>query len=104
MTLSQAKRDKKLMQAVDLLAVLSHPVRLSILCRLCHEGELKAGDIAAGEAARASQSQVSQFLAQMRTLKLVSTRKEGQCVHYRVASGHVRHIIEALYEAYCGGA
>ncbi|MBU6235029.1 MAG: ArsR family transcriptional regulator [Alphaproteobacteria bacterium] len=99
-----SNQDKKLMEAVDLLSVLSHPVRLSILCRLFHDGETQAGALFEAEARRASQSQVSQFLAQMRKLKLVASRKEGQAVYYRIASAHVRHIIEALYETYCGRA
>lgn len=102
--MTKKERDKKLAQAVDLLSVLSHPVRLSMLCALAERGEMRAGELAEAEAARASQSQVSQFLAQMRALGLVSARKEGQHVHYRIKSPHVKRIIGTLYECYCGGA
>ncbi len=96
------EKQKKLMQAVDLLSVLSHPVRLSILCNLYQCGEMQVSAIVEAEAGLASQSQISQFLAQMRALKLVKTRKQAQSVYYRIASPHVSHIIATLYESYCG--
>lgn len=102
--MTKKERDKKLALAVDTLSVLSHPVRLSMLCTLCERGEMRAGELVEAEATRASQSQVSQFLAQMRALGIVSARKTGQSVYYSIKSAHVRRIIDTLYACYCGGA
>ena len=99
---TKTDKKRKMAQAIDLLAVLSHPVRLSILCNLYHMGEMNVGSIVDAEAGSASQSQISQFLALMRTSELVSTRKEGQTVYYRIASKHAENIISALYKSYCG--
>lgn len=94
-------KNDKLMKAVDLLKILSHPVRLSILCNLYHEGEMSAGALVDAERGRSSQSQVSQFLGLMREQGLVTTRKDGQSVYYKIASSEAAAVIAALYKVYC---
>ena len=97
------KNDRKnLLKAADVMKTLSHPVRLAILCDLIHVGEMTAGDIAAAQSASASQSQVSQYLAEFRRLKYVSARKEGQNVYYTFSSPLIKSLIDILYKAYCG--
>lgn len=96
------KRKEKLMSAVSLLKLLSHPVRLSILCNLLHKGEMTVGEIVEAESGTVGQSQISQFLNKMRQENLVTCRKEAQSVYYQVSSVHAKKMIEAIYEIYCG--
>ena len=88
-------------KACALLKLLSHPVRLSILCNLMHFDELSAGEIVRAEEHRASQSQVSQYLAKLRQDEIVSTRREGQTIYYRVTDPGVQAIVQALHKIFC---
>lgn len=98
-----SKEKKNLGNAVGLLKLLSHPVRLSILCNLVHHGELSVGEIVEAEGGAAGQSQISQFLGKMRAEGLVQTRKDGQTVYYSIHSPHAKKLVQSLYEMYCGG-
>lgn len=95
------KTSPGLAQAVELMKVLSHPVRLSILCKLIHQGEMTAGELVEAERKNASQSQVSQYLGMLRDMGYVRARREGQVMHYAVSNETVRKIVEGLYGAYC---
>lgn len=98
------QQKENLHSAVGLLKLLSHPVRLSILCNLLHRGEMSVGDIVDAAAGAASQSQISQFLGKMREEGLVKTRKEAQTVYYKIDSPQAKKVVQALYEIYCGKA
>lgn len=95
------KNRQKLGKATVLLKLLSHPVRLSILCNLLHHGEMSVGDIVTAEGGAAGQSQISQFLAKMRAEQLVKSRKDGQTVYYRIKSPEAEKVVTALYDIYC---
>ena len=97
-----SKKRQNLAMAVGLLKLLSHPVRLSILCNLLHRGEMSVGEIVAAENGAAGQSQISQFLGKMRGEGLVESRKDGQTVYYSIRSPEARKVVGALYEIYCG--
>ena len=88
--------------AAELMKVLSHPLRLSILCNLIHHGEMTAGEIVEAEASHASQSQTSQYLGILRDMGYVKTRREGQIIHYSISDRNVKKIVETLYGIYCG--
>lgn len=90
-------------QAISLLKLLSHPVRLSILCNLMGAEEMSAGEIVKAEEHRASQSQVSQYLAMLRQDSIVSTRRDGQTIYYRVKDEKVQAVIQKLQELFCDG-
>ena len=96
------RKKEKIRDAVVLLKLLSHPVRLSILCNLLHKGEMSVGEIVEAEGGSAGQSQISQFLNKMRGENLVVYRKEVQTVYYQIHSLHAQKVIEAIYEIYCG--
>lgn len=98
------KMAEKLAEAVNLMRVLGHPLRLSILCSLIHRGEMAAGEIVESEAGNFSQSQVSQYLGILRDMGYVKTRREGQVIHYSISDRNVRKVVETLYGIYCGGA
>lgn len=95
------KKRERLENAVSLLKLLSHPVRLSILCNLLHNGELSVTDIVEAEQGAAGQSQISQFLGKMRNEGLVKTRKEAQTVYYKIDSPQAKKVVQALYDIYC---
>lgn len=96
------KKRERLENAVGLLKLLSHPVRLSILCNLLHRGEMSVSEIVDAEQGAAGQSQISQFLGKMRGEGLVKTRKEAQTVYYTIHSPEAKRLVEALYIIYCG--
>jgi len=89
---------KSAKRASDLLAALANDKRLMILCHLVH-GETKVFELAA--LVELSQSALSQHLAKLRALGLVATRRDGQCVYYRVASPEALRVLKTLYEIYC---
>jgi DNA-binding transcriptional ArsR family regulator len=96
------KKREKLDNAVTLLKLLSHPVRLSILCNLLHNGEMSVSEIIDAEDGAAGQSQISQFLGKMKSEDLVKTRKEAQTVFYQLKSPETQKVVQALYDIYCG--
>lgn len=96
------QKKEKLDEAVGLLKLLSHPVRLSILCNLLHHGEMNVGEIVEAESGAAGQSQISQFLGKMKSEGLVNSRKQGQTVYYFLSSPEAEKVVKALYSIYCG--
>lgn len=95
------EKQEKLQSAIGLMKLLSHPVRLSILCNLIHRGEMSVGEIVQAEFGSAGQSQISQFLNKMRKENLVTCRKEAQTVYYQIHSFQAKKVVEALYKIYC---
>lgn len=87
--------------AARLLATLAHAKRLLALCHLLH-GEKSVGRLA--ELVGLSPTALSQHLARMRDLGLVTTRREGQAIFYSLASQEVAAILETLYRLYCAPA
>ncbi len=86
-------------EAAELLAAMSNPKRLLILCNLLDD-ELSVNEIA--ERVDLAQSPLSQHLSKLRALKLVSTRRDGQMIFYRLASDSVAQVLTTLHDIYCG--
>jgi ArsR family transcriptional regulator len=84
--------------AASLLRAMSNPHRLMVLCRL-GASEASVGELQAD--AGLSQSALSQHLAVLRERELVTTRREGQTIYYRLADPAVRDVIETLMKIYC---
>src|SRR6266702_39025 len=72
--------------AAEFLKALAHESRLLMLCILS-EGEKSVGDLEMVLSQR--QSTVSQQLARLRLDGLVTTRREGKNVYYRLANDDV---------------
>lgn len=85
-------------QAAGMLKLLANSHRLMILCSLVQQ-ERSVGQLI--EITKLSQSSVSQHLAKMRNEGLVSGRKLGQQVYYRIAKHEVEAILSTLYLIYC---
>jgi DNA-binding transcriptional ArsR family regulator len=83
--------------AVTTFKLLGDVTRLKILWALLH-GEHSVNDLAAHVGANASA--VSQHLRQLRTLGLVTTRRQGNFIYYSCDHPHVRAVTaEALSHA-----
>lgn len=85
-------------QAAALLKALAHPARLLVLCRLA-EGETSVSDLQS--LVGLSMSALSQHLAVLREMELVSTRRESQTIYYSLTEGPAVSVLDALYAAYC---
>jgi ArsR family transcriptional regulator, lead/cadmium/zinc/bismuth-responsive transcriptional repressor len=76
-----------------LFAVLSDPTRLQVLYALLRapEGELCVCDLAAGLGR--DDTTVSHQLRVLRSHHVVSMRKVGRIVYYRLVDEHIRHLL-----------
>jgi|JI10StandDraft_1071094.scaffolds.fasta_scaffold220159_2 DNA-binding transcriptional ArsR family regulator len=88
-------------EALKMLKIMGHPLRLSILCRLIENGEMNAGDIVAAEQEKASQSQISQYLNALRKQGLIESRRDGHFLYYRISDKRVKEIMKTLHKLYC---
>jgi DNA-binding transcriptional ArsR family regulator len=82
----------------ELMKALSSQHRLLILCYL-NEGERSVGQIADFLGIR--DSTVSQHLAVLRREGILSGRRNGQTVFYRIESEVAREVVAVLYAHYC---
>ena len=90
--------DEKIVEATRLLRGVAHELRLSILC---HLGEQPLTVSQLMSLTGASQSNLSQHLAKMRMMGLLSCERKSQQVLYRLADPTFAQIIEALKAIYC---
>lgn len=84
--------------ACRLMKVLSNPDRLMLLCQLA-QGEHNVGELEA--ALGIVQPTLSQQLTVLREEALVSTRREGKNIYYRIDSPQAQAVIRTLYQQFC---
>ncbi|WP_194756425.1 ArsR/SmtB family transcription factor [Aliidiomarina indica] len=97
-TISIEDMQKNASQAEALLKSLANSHRLMILCHLV-KGEMSVGELE--QKVGLSQSSLSQHLAKLREQKIVTYRKTGTTVWYRVEDPHALQILETLHSIYC---
>jgi len=85
-------------RASNFLKALAHESRLMILCILA-EGEKSVSELE--DLLNLRQPTVSQQLARLRADGLVSTRRDGKTIYYRLASEEARVVIGAIYDVFC---
>lgn len=85
-------------EAAEFLRVMANENRLAILCAL-GEGARSVGELA--ELLGASQPNVSQHLAKLKSLQLVAARRDGTTMRYSLASKDAAAIIAILHRRYC---
>ena len=85
-------------EAARLLKALANERRLMILCQL-GDGERAVGELL--PLVGLSQSALSQHLAVLREEGLVTTRREGVSILYRIADPAALKVIAVLAEIYC---
>jgi DNA-binding transcriptional ArsR family regulator len=82
----------------EFLKNLCHPHRLMIVCALV-EGELGVGDLEHGLAIR--QPSLSQHLGSLREAGIISGRKAGKTVFYRLNDPRAAKLVETLHAVFC---
>ncbi|WP_295801295.1 metalloregulator ArsR/SmtB family transcription factor [uncultured Microbulbifer sp.] len=85
-------------EASAMLRSLGNQDRLLLLCQLSQE-ELCVSDIE--ERLDIRQPSLSQQLGVLRREGLVTTRREGKRVYYRVADQRVLALLQTLFQLYC---
>ncbi|MFS2155269.1 MULTISPECIES: ArsR/SmtB family transcription factor [unclassified Rhizobium] len=84
-------------EKADLLNVMANASRLQVLTTL-RDGEMGVGKLA--ETVGLSQSALSQHLAKLRAMDLVSTRRDAQAVYYSVKSDRVYAVLDMLSDLF----
>lgn len=85
-------------RASNFLKAISHEGRLMILCHLV-SGEKSVTELE--ELLSARQAAVSQQLSRLRLEGLVTPRREGKAIYYRLADERPRRMLEVVYELFC---
>ena len=85
--------------ACRLMKVLSNPDRLLLLCELA-QGEKRVGELE--ELVGVAQPTLSQQLGVLREEGIVSTRREGKNIIYRIDSPRTLAVMDVLYQQFCG--
>jgi ArsR family transcriptional regulator len=86
--------ERELLKKSELLKVLGHPERLAILL-LTYKEEMCVKDLM--EALQISQPKVSQHVGLMKEIGILSFRKEGTKVIYRLSNPVVKEILDILF-------
>jgi len=84
--------------AGELIKGLSNPQRLLLLCQLS-QGEYRVSQLEV--LLDIHQPTLPQQLGVLRERELVSTRREGAQMFYRVASPQALAVLRLLYQLYC---
>jgi DNA-binding transcriptional ArsR family regulator len=87
--------------AVRVLKVLANPARLRIALRLL-QGERAVGELESGLGIR--QPTLSQHLAALRDVGIVTTRRESRMIFYQLADETQMRLIAALLQGFGGEA
>jgi DNA-binding transcriptional ArsR family regulator len=85
-------------RAAEFLKALAHENRLLLLCLLT-ERERSVTELENLLSLR--QPAVSQQLARLRLDGLVSTRREGKVIYYRLNGSEIRGIVSAIHAVFC---
>lgn len=91
--------EEKASDIATLLKAMGNERRLVILCQLVAHGEMSVGAMA--QKIELGQSALSQHLAKMRDEGIVSTRREGQTIWYRITDSRVEELMAILHRLYC---
>jgi ArsR family transcriptional regulator len=85
--------------ACRMMKTLANRDRLMLLCQLS-QGEKRVGELE--EATNIQQPTLSQQLAVLREENVVSTRRDGKHIYYKISSPVAMSVMELLYATYCG--
>lgn len=91
----QPATGNRLVIAAEVLGHLADPTRLHLL-RLLADGEQDVSTLTAQVSA--SRSSVSQHLGRLRLAGLVHAHRDGRRMLYRIASDHLRGLVEEAYQ------
>jgi len=87
-------------QLTTVMKTLADPTRRAVFERIAREGEVAATGLVRGS--RVSQPAVSQHLRALREAGLVTERRDGRQIHYRIAPKGLGPLIDWLghYQAF----
>ena len=85
-------------RSAQCIKAIAHPFRMSILA-LLSEGEKNVQELT--QALGTSQSNVSQHLFQMRSRDLVTTRRDGNMIYYRITNPKMLKLMALMREVFC---
>lgn len=85
-------------RACSMLKVLGNPDRLLLLCQLT-QGEYCVSELEAMLGIQ--QPTLSQQLGVLREEGLVTTRREGKQIYYKIESPEATAVMQVLYQLYC---
>ena len=100
-TLDLEKMKSSAGNACRLMKVLSNPDRLMLLCQLS-QGEKRVGELE--EILGIVQPTLSQQLTVLRDEELVTTRREGKHIFYKLVSEDALAVLTVLHERMCSQA
>ncbi|MCO4846771.1 MAG: winged helix-turn-helix transcriptional regulator [Yoonia sp.] len=84
--------------ASNFLKAISHEGRLMILCHLV-TGEKSVTELE--DLLSARQAAVSQQLSRLRLEGLVTPRRDGKVIYYRLTDDRPKQIMEVVYDLFC---
>jgi len=88
--------ETELIRAAGMFKLIGDPTRSRLLYALLEAGELCVCDLAA--ATDTHEATVSQALRMLRASAVVTGRRQGRLVFYRLADAHVRMLLELTRE------
>lgn len=97
-TISISELEERADHVAERLSMMANAKRLLILCELV-KGERSVGTLQASIGL--SQSALSQHLAKLREAGMVTTRREGQTIHYSIGDPEIEGMMAALYDTFC---
>lgn len=86
-------------RASEFLKALANPDRLLLLCQLS-QGERCVSDLADQTGVR--QPTLSQQLTVLRNEGMVTTRRDGKQIYYRIDNTDALAVMQILYARFCG--
>ncbi len=89
---------KNAQNASNFLKAISHEGRLMILCHRA-SGEKSVTELE--ELLSARQAAVSQQLSRLRLEGLVTPRRDGKTIYYRLTDDRPKQIMEVVYDLFC---
>jgi DNA-binding transcriptional ArsR family regulator len=94
------KRVQSANRASDVLAALSHPTRLLIVCQLL-ECECNAGELHLRLGT--TKGNISQHLRLLEDKGLIASRRDANRIFYRVADERLRRFVQTVQDLWCPG-
>lgn len=82
----------------NILKLLSHPLRLQIVCFLS-KGEKTVSELE--QLCSSSQSQMSQYLKLLEKENILTKEKNGKYVYYKLASPEIKKLMKSMYNIFC---
>lgn len=96
LVVDHAPADDEITRVAAVFKLLGDPTRARLLYALLEAGELCVCDLAV--ATGTTETTVSQALRLLRASAVVTGRREGRNVYYRLSDGHVRMLLDVTRE------